>query len=199
VIRKIVVILAAVLVLQAVATGISAAQDFTTLLSQAAAANQSWVNQIATASSATSLSSLQAENNTALTFGNQTLTLLQQALPLAPDDASRSRVTGLIQHVEAALASGARVTQATTFDTARSALDAERGEAVEALNEFPVTPTTPTPFATAAPTAFPTASPTAVAGVTTALPAAGGMPIGVAVVAGLVALVAGLRIRRAVR
>lgn len=189
--RKIVVILAAVLTFQAVATGISAAQDFTTLLSQAAAANQSWVNQIATASSATSLSSLQAANTTALTFGNQTLSLLQQALPLAPDDASRSRVTGLIQHVEAALASGARVSQATTLDTARSALDAERGEAVEALNEFPVTPATPT--------VVPTAAPTAVAAAAAALPAAGGMPLGVAFGAGLVALIAGLRISRLVR
>jgi hypothetical protein len=61
---------------------------------------------------------------------------LTQALILAPDDASRSRIEGVLTHSQAALASLRMVQQETTLDTARGRLQQARGEAQEALDEL---------------------------------------------------------------
>ncbi|HLH73131.1 MAG TPA: hypothetical protein VKX96_07590 [Chloroflexota bacterium] len=115
------------------------AQSFSSLVAQAAVLNQQWVNQLDTALNATTLSGVQAGATTAIATGKQIQALLNEALPLAPDDASRSRISGLLAHVNAALQDGQQAVQATNFDTARGDVNAMHGEAAEALNEFPTT------------------------------------------------------------
>lgn len=170
-VRKVLTIGIVAVLLQALVIQAAFAQDFGSLVSQASTANKTWVSQIDQALQATDLATLQAEAATALATGQQVQSLLQAALPLAPDDASRSRVQGVLTHVMAAVQSGQQVAAAKDLDTARSALNAERGEAQEALSEL-------APFAPVT------------------LPQTGGMPIGPVVLAGLVAMVAGLGLRR---
>jgi len=173
VIRKILVTALAAALLQLAAAGLASAQDFATDVSSAATANNLWVTQIATAAQATTLAQLQAANATALATGQREQTLLQAALAIAPDDASRSRVQGVLNHVTAALQSGQQKTQATTLDAARGFLDAERGEAVEAQSE--IVPFAPPP---------------------TQLPVSGSLPIALPFAIGFVSLVSGVLLRR---
>ncbi len=184
-VRRILAIVALGLLLQTLVLGSAFAQDFRSLVSQAAATNQTWVSQIDQALQATDLATLQAGAATALATGQRVQSLLQAALPLAPDDASRSRVQGVLAHVTAALQSGQQVAQARDFDTARSELNAERGEAQEALSELaPLFPPSPT----AAPAATPTPA---------ALPTTGGMPASAVILGGLATILAGFTLRRA--
>ncbi len=176
--RKLITTAVLVLVLQCSAFVIAFGQDFNTLIASANTANQAWVTQIDTALQASDLSTLQAGNLQAQTLGNSVRASLAAALPLAPNDAARSRVQGLLQHVNAALASQQAVTQATTLDAARSALNAARGEAVETQNELQ-------PFAVQTPVSAPVT-----------LPVTGGMPLPLAIVAGLLTLGAGVAARR---
>jgi phage gp29-like protein len=186
-VRKLLTVAILGLLIQGLVIGSAFAQDFGSLISQATSANRLWVSQIDQALQATDLATLQARAATALTTGQQVQSLLQSALALAPDDASRSRVQAVLTHVAAAIQSGRQVAQATDFDTARSRLDAERGEAQEALNELaPFAPqVTPTPAVT----------PVTVTPVPAALPTTGGVPVGPVVLGGLATLLAGLGIR----
>lgn len=186
--RKVLTLTVLGLLIQALVIGMAFAQDFNSLVSQATAVNRTWVSQIDQALQATDLATLQAGAATALATGQQVQSLLQAALPLAPDDASRSRIQGVLTHVNAAIQSGQRVAQAQDFDTARSELEAERGEAQEALSEL-------APFAPqAAPTA--TAVPVVSTPAPTALPTTGGAPVGAIVLGGLAALLAGVGLQR---
>ncbi|MGH2461163.1 MAG: LPXTG cell wall anchor domain-containing protein [Chloroflexota bacterium] len=180
--RKIITVGILALLLQALAIGSTFAQDFGSLVAQANTANETWVSQINQGLAATDLATLQADAATALTTGQQVQSLLQAALPLAPDDASRSRVQGVLTHVTAALQSGKQVSSAKDLDTAHSALNAERGEAQEALNEL-------------APFAGQTA-PAAAAPAATTLPQTGGAPVTAVALGGLAVLVTGLGMRR---
>lgn|GEM_PF-5740918 len=194
----------AVCVLEFLFVGFGHAQDFSTLVQQAVTANQSWLTAIDTASQASDLSTLKADAATALTFGQQTQSLLQQALPLAPNDAARSRISALLAHVNNAITSANRITVDTTLSAAQSDLNAERAEAHEANTELTTFVQTLTPVATS--TAVPTASvtpttatstPTTVATpTTTTLPQTGGTPLGAIVMLGLLAVVAGTGLRR---
>lgn len=139
---------AVVLLFQALMAVPVLAQDFDSLVSSAASATQQFVDQTNLALEATDLSTLQARTRTAVATGQQVESLLQSALSLAPDDASRSRVEGVLTHITAAIASGQDALQATDFDVARAAVDAMRGEAEEALAEL-------APFARVAPPAAP--------------------------------------------
>jgi len=203
-VRKFLAVAMLGLLIQALTIGPGFAQDFSSLVSQAGTLTRQWVSQIDTALQATNLTTLHAQAATALATGQQVQSLLQAALPLAPDDASRSRIQALLTHVSSAIQSGQQVAQATDLDTARSKLNAERGEAQEALNEFPsVTPqptpsptppaVTATPVSTATPvrTATPVVTPTP-----TQLPVTGGTPTGAVVAVGFMATLAGLMLRR---
>jgi hypothetical protein len=117
---------------------------------------------------ATDLTTLQAGSATALATAKTVQSDLQSALAIAPDDASRSRAQGLLNHINAVVSSLQSVATATSFDAAHSDLNAARGEAVEALNEFPAK-----------------------------LPVTGGPPIEAAIAVGLLAVVGGLVTRRA--
>lgn len=210
---KVLRVAVAALILQALLLGPVLAQDFDSLVSDAAAANQRWVEQIDLALQAGDLETLQARAATAVAIGEQVESALVAALPLAPDDAARSRVEAVLTHVAAALESGRAALGATEFDVARSGVDAMRGEAEEALAELapfaetvrPVRPAA-TPQATPvveAPREMPQAAP--VAEVPRQLPQAGesdGNPLAGAVLAGaltlcgLLASVAGVALRR---
>jgi len=178
-VRRVLTIAIVAVLAQALVIGAAFAQDFASLVSQASAANNTWVSQINAALQATDLVTLKADAATAQATGGQVQSLLQAALPLAPDDASRSRVQGVLTHVMAALQSGQRVATDADLSAARSDLNAERGEAQEALNEL-------APVATQV---SPPAAPVT-------LPQSGGVPVLPVVVVGLGSLLAGLGARR---
>lgn len=170
----------AVCVLQLLYLGISFAQDFSSLVQQAATTNQQWLTALDTAGQATDLATFKADAATALALGKQTQSLLQQALSLAPDDASRSRISGLLAHVNNAVTAGDRIANETTLSAAQSDLNAERAEVNEALSELK-------PFAPAAPST--TTAPTT-------LPTTGGTPLTFVAALGLTALLAGTGLRK---
>ena len=185
--RKLIAIAFLAVLIQALSIGAAFAQDFSSLVSQASTANQLWVNQIDQTLQATDIATLHARASTALATGQQVQSLLRAALPLAPDDASRSRVEALLTHVSAAVQAGQQAVAATDFDMARSQINAERGEAQEALNEL-------APFA---PQATPTTTPSIATPVPAAtLPVTGGLPVGPVVALGLLATLAGASLRR---
>jgi hypothetical protein len=166
------------LTIQLLIAGVAQAQDFGTLVVQAAAANQQFVDGIKAAAQATDLASLRQGTAGAITSGKSAQSLLQEALAIAPNDAARSRVQGVLTHLNDSLLSAAQVAQRATIDAARASLDAARGEAVEALSEL-------APFAA---TLVPITS--------TTLPATGGMPVGVLLGCGFCILTLGLGLRR---
>lgn len=177
------------LLFQAMLSVTALAQDFGSLVASATAANQQFVQQTRFALEAQDLATLQARAATAVATGEQARSLLSEALSLAPDDASRSRVEGVLTHITAAVEAGRAALQATNFGAARGFVDAMRGEAEEALAELP-------PLA-------PRAGPSAPAPVE--LPLAGERPFGAGfgdltaiplALAGLVAALAGLRLRK---
>lgn len=140
---------------------VAAAQDFDSVMAQAAATNQQYVDQVQSALSADDLATLKARARAAIATGDRLIALLETAESVAPDDAGRSRAEGLLDHVRAAQAAGDRALAADSLDEARSALDAMRGEAVEALSEIlpfraQVSPSLPQPTQPA-PTALPAA------------------------------------------
>jgi len=61
---------------------------------------------------------------------------LARALSVAPDDATRSRIEGVLTHTRAAVASLRNAQTETTVDAARGRLEEARGEAREALGEL---------------------------------------------------------------
>ena len=163
------------------------AADFGTLMAQAAAVNQTYVSQVESALTAPDLATSQARTRTALATGQQLINLLTAAEAAAPDDAGRSRAQGLLDHVRAAQSAGQSTLGATSLDAAHSALEAMRGEAVEALAEL-------RPFA--APTPAPTPT---IAQVPTTLPVTGGLgtlDLLAALGAGLALLAGGFGLRR---
>ncbi len=187
---KLFLVAALVCLLQAASVVSAAGQDFASLVSQAGSLNQQWLNQIDTASKATDAASAQAESATAVATGKQVQALLQQALTIAPDDASRSRVQGLLGHVNAALQDVQGVSTANDLSTIQSALNAERGEVNEALNEIvPFAGTQPATTASAAPSTTAASAPT--------LPATGGMPVGLVLAGAALLIGLGERLRRA--
>ncbi len=182
--RKVVTLTILGILAQALVAGSAFAQGFSSLVTQATSTNRTWISQVDQALEATDRATLQAGAATALATGQQVQSLLQAALPLAPDDASRSRVQGVLAHVTAALQSGQQVAQARDFDTARSELNAERGEAQEALGELAplvTVPSTATPVATSTPTALPTT---------------GGAPASAAILCGLALTLGGVALRQ---
>ncbi|MBI2939056.1 MAG: hypothetical protein HYY04_01355 [Chloroflexi bacterium] len=184
--------IALAVLLHVVMVGTVFAQDFGSLVTQATAANQRWVEQINQALGARDLATLQARAATAVATGEQVESLLRAALPLAPDDAARSRVQGVLTHVVDALRAGRLALEVTEFDAARGHVQAMRGEALEALTEL-------APFAVVvkpAPVAPVAAAPRVVAVAPAALPRAGGLPAGPLALGGLLLTLLGLTLRR---
>jgi len=149
-------------------------QDFSGLVRSALFGNEQLVTQIQAAQAPGDLAAVKAKTAPALTTSEQVEGWLTKALPMAPDDASRSRVEGVLQHIKDTTAALRQTAPESTVDAAFARLDQGRGEAVEALSELK-------PFAEALPVPQPTQLPrgggldSAVLAVTAALGAALGL------------------------
>ena len=71
-----------------------------------------------------------------LSTGQDLVQQLNSALSVAPDDMSRSRIEGVLTHVEAAVSSLQMVQGEANLDVARGRLSQARGEAQESLDEL---------------------------------------------------------------
>ena len=111
-------------------------QDFGGLVRSALFGNEQLVMQIRAAQAPGDLDTLKARAGPALTTAEQVERWLTDALPMAPDDGSRSRVEGVLRHIRDATTALRQATQESTFDAAWARLDQGRGEAVEALSEL---------------------------------------------------------------
>lgn len=111
--------------------------------------------------------------------------VLQNALAAATTDAQRSRAQGLLDHVNAALASANIALEASDLSALQSLANAARGEVFEALSEIPTAEAQPAPVEQPAVTEQPEV-----------LPKAGGFPVEVLSLAGFASLVAGAGLRR---
>jgi hypothetical protein len=115
---------------------LSAGPDFPTLVRSALAGNQQLVGQVRPALPTGDLGALKTQSGSALGTAEQVQSLLSQALVLAPDDASRSRVEGLVRHINGAVDPLRMAAQEPSVDGTLGRLNQARGEAEEALSEF---------------------------------------------------------------
>lgn len=107
----------------------------TTEIQAALTATQQMVNTTLQAGQATNLATARSLAQSAVASGQTAVTHLQTALPLATDDATRSRISALITHLQAAIAAGNLAVSGPDAEV-KSRIDAMRGEAQETLNEF---------------------------------------------------------------
>jgi hypothetical protein len=155
--------------------------------------NESLVLRIRATMPADDLASLSSGASDTIAIGEDLQHQLEAALAIAPDDAARSRIAGVLTHTQAALAALRMVRNEANLDAARGRLEQARGEAQESLDEL-------RPFVMAAapaPVAASAASP--VVALPGTLPAAGSIaPAELASVPllGLSLLLFGLTLRR---
>jgi hypothetical protein len=151
--------------------------DFDSQIQPTLTANELLVRQIVEAMPAVDMATLSQGSELSLNLGEQLQQQLNQALTLAPDDATRSRIEGVLTHTQAATASLQQAQVETTLDAARGRLDQARGEAQEGLDEL-------RPFVVALPRPA-------------ELPVAGslGPPVATLPVIGVVLMVIGLALR----
>ena len=110
--------------------------DFPGQLQPTLPANEELVSQIGQALPATDLSTLSDQAGTALSVGTDLEQQLSDLLPIAPDDAARSRISGVLTHIQASVGSLQLAQMETSVDSARARFDQARGEAQEALSEL---------------------------------------------------------------
>jgi hypothetical protein len=112
------------------------APGFSDVVRTAVPTNEQLVQQIHTALPMNDLVVLADQNELAVIGAEQLEQQLADALALAPDDATRSRLDGVLTHTRAAL-DALRLTPAeATVDSAHGRLDQALGEALEGLNEL---------------------------------------------------------------
>jgi LPXTG-motif cell wall-anchored protein len=132
-------ILAVVAVIMILATSPFAtradAQDLATLLNQAVAAGDEMIGFIQAGLATTDIAAARAQARLAMAAGDRWQALLGEALTLAPDDASRSRIEGVLVHVRDASRSANLAVTGPDAEV-MSRLDAARGEAEEAQAEL---------------------------------------------------------------
>ncbi len=118
-------------------TGVGAqGADFVGQVQPTLPANELLLDQIRMALPATEIDALTVQTSMSLGTAEDLQQQLNQALTLAPDDAARSRVEGVLTHTQAAL-DALRLAQAEdNLDSARGRLDQARGEAQEGLDEL---------------------------------------------------------------
>jgi hypothetical protein len=110
--------------------------DFPSLVQPTLPANQLLVGQITDALSRTDLGTVSDLTGSTVSVDENLVQQLTTALNNAPDDASRSRIQGVLTHLQAALDSLRQAQTADSLDLARARLDQARGEAQEALTEL---------------------------------------------------------------
>lgn len=165
------------------------AQDLTAELSSALAANVQAVETIQSAETAVSPEASRTLVLRAVSEAELAKARLQNALVLATTDEQRSRIEGLIDHLDAAINAG-REAQTAREEVISSIVDAVRGELVEALTELqPFAPEVARPQITPAPQELPRAGDGLVSAEFLTL----------LVIAGAASLLLGLRISSALR
>ena len=145
------------LLLVSAAPSMAQAPGFSDQVRMAVPTNEQLVQQIRTAMPMNELVILADQNELALVGAEQLEQQLADALAVAPDDAARSRLDGVLTHTRAALDALRLTTAEATVDSAHGRLDQALGEALEGLNEL-------RPFAEAFPSSIearPAALPTA--------------------------------------
>jgi hypothetical protein len=110
--------------------------DFPGQLQPTLPANQDLVAQIDQTEPAIDLATIMDQTQSTLNVGTDLEQQLTQLLTIAPDNAARSRIEGVLTHVQASVDSLRMVHTETTLDSARARLDQARGEAQEALTEL---------------------------------------------------------------
>jgi hypothetical protein len=110
--------------------------DFANSVQPTLPSNQQLVGQIQDTLPSTDLSAITDQANASASTGQELVDALNSALPLAPDDASHTRLQAVLTHTQAAMASLHMVQSETSLDAARGRLDAALGEAQEGLDEL---------------------------------------------------------------
>lgn len=128
----------AALVAALVATGpaVAVGPDYPSLLGSALVSNAQLVGLIRSTPAEGALDALKIQSGAALGTAEEVQGLLSQALVLAPDDLSRSRVEGIVRHINAAVDPLRLATEETTVDATRGRLSQAGAEAEEALSAF---------------------------------------------------------------
>jgi hypothetical protein len=98
--------------------------------------NEQLVGQIQDALPNNDLNTVSDQTGVTIGVAQDLVLQLNRALMVAPDDASRSRIQGVLNHIQAALDSLRQADSDVTLDAARGHLDQARGEALESLNEL---------------------------------------------------------------
>jgi hypothetical protein len=110
--------------------------DFSDQLQPTLPANQDLLDQILQLLPATDLAAITDQSGSTLSAATDLEQQLNQLLANAPDDPARSRLEGVLTHVQASVAALNLVQTETSLDSARARLDQARGEANEALSEL---------------------------------------------------------------
>lgn len=110
--------------------------EFTGQLQTTLPSNEQLVGQIQDSMPATDLTSISDQTAISVATGENLLEHLSAASSLAPDDATRSRIEGVVTHTQAALDSLHMVESDSSVDSARGRLDQARAEAQEGLDEL---------------------------------------------------------------
>ena len=152
----IVIAVVLLMLVQPVAAASAQSASFTGQIQPTLVANELFLSNIRQALPSSDMDALAQQTATTLDIGEQLAQQLDQAIVLAPDDAARSRVEGVLTHTQAAVASLQLAQLETTADAARGRLDQARGEAQEGLDEL-----RPFVLGLATPVAMPQALPTA--------------------------------------
>ena len=110
--------------------------DFNGQIQTTLPSNEQLLGEIRDALPSDDLVVIVGQTDTTVSLGEDLVQQLATALSMAPDDASRSRIEGVLTHSQAALVSLRMAQTETTLDSARARLDAARGEAQESLDEL---------------------------------------------------------------
>jgi hypothetical protein len=153
---RIVIAVVLLMLVQPAATASAQSANFTGQIQPTLAANELFLSQIRQALPSSDMDTLAQQIATTLDVGQQLAQQLEQAVGLAPDDATRSRVEGVLTHTQAAVASLQLAQVETSAEAARGRLDQARGEAQEGLDEL-----RPFVLGLARPVAMPAELPTA--------------------------------------
>jgi hypothetical protein len=110
--------------------------DFPGRIQTTLPSNEQLLGQILDTLPSDDLNLIAGETGVTVDVGEDLVQQLHLALSVAPDDAARSRVEGVLTHTQAALSSLRLAQTEATLESARGRLDEARGEALEGLDEL---------------------------------------------------------------
>jgi hypothetical protein len=113
-----------------------ASPDFPGQVQTTLPSNEQFLGEIQDTLPTSDLASLADQTNLSVITGQDLVSQLNSALITAPDDMSRSRIEGVLTHVQASVNALQMAQAETGLDAARGRLDQARGEAQEGLDEL---------------------------------------------------------------